>query len=69
MWVMYIKYMIVNVNLIKRLMVSLIVTKESNMCVKSLMWIIVLCHVVALGLLQAETKEVKRNIASFITKE
>ena len=50
-------------------MVSLIVTKESNMCVKSLMWIIVLCHVVALGLLQAETKEVKRNIASFITKE
>lgn len=39
------------------------------MCVKSLMWIIVLCHVVALGLLQVETKEVKRNIASFITKE
>ena len=39
------------------------------MCVKSLVWIVVLCHVVALGLLQAETKDIKREIASFITKE
>jgi len=39
------------------------------MCTKSLVWIVMLCHVVALGLLQAETKEMKRNIVTFITKE
>ena len=61
--------MTVSVSLIKRLKVSLTVTKENNMCTKSLVWIVMLCHVVALGLLQAETKEMKRNIATFITKE
>ena len=61
--------MTVSVSLIKRLKVSLTVTKENNMCTKSLVWIVMLCHVVALGLLQVETKEMKRNIATFITKE
>jgi hypothetical protein len=61
--------MTASVNLIKRSMSYLKVTKENNMCTKSLVWIVMICHVVMLGLLHEETKDVKRNIASFITKE
>ncbi|CAB4125685.1 hypothetical protein UFOVP53_200 [uncultured Caudovirales phage] len=43
--------------------------KENSMCTKSLVWIVMICHVVMLGLLHENTKDVKRNIANFITKE
>jgi hypothetical protein len=44
-------------------------SKENSMCIKSLVWIVMICHVIALGLLNEQTKDVKRNIASFITRE
>ena len=41
-------------------------SKENSMCTKSLVWVIMLCHVIALGIVYEQTKDLKRNIATTI---
>ena len=41
-------------------------SKENSICTKSLVWVIMLCHVIALGIVYEQTKDLKRNIATTI---